>query len=183
MVDIRTNLLKNRPTLSEKDYRRERDMLRISVFSLVIVVVVVIAVSLWNFVLTRQLSQIDDQVRASTAEMEGYVEASTQQIYLKSRLKLITSFLQQRSVARESLQRVFSTTIPGTHVATVAFAADNLLSIQVASNSVSSLNSLLDYYQTDTGYFTQVVSEGIARSKDGTYQLSLVFTLPKEGAK
>lgn len=181
MADIRTNLLKNRPALSEKDYRRERSFLRISIVSLVVVVVVVLAVSIWNFVLTQQLSSLNSQVTSASKEMEGYVQASAQQIYLKSRLKLVTSFLQQRSVAREALQRVFTTSIPGTHIGTVAFATDNLLTIQIVSNSVSSLRAMLDYYQSDTGYFIQVVSEGISRTKDGSYQLTLDLTLPKGG--
>jgi hypothetical protein len=181
MVDIRTNLLKNRPTLSEKDYRQERNFLRASVFALIVVVVVVVAISLWNFVLSRQLSSLTSEVAASTKQMDGYVQASTQQIYLKTRLALITSFLQQRSTAREALQRVLSTSIPGTHIAAVAFATDNVLSIQVASDTAVALKGVLDYYQADTGYFTQVVSEGIARAKDGSYLLTLDLTLPKGG--
>ncbi len=181
MVDIHTNLLKNRPTLSEKDYRRERGFLRASVFALIMVVIVVLAISIWNFVLTRQLSSLTAQVTASSKQMEGYVQASTQQIYLKTRLQLITSFLQQRSTAREALQRVLSTNIPGTHITSVTFASDTLLAIQLSSDSVGSLKSLLDYYQADTGYFTQVVSEGISHAKDGSYLLTLDLTLPKGG--
>ena len=179
MVDIRTNLLKNRPTLSEKDYRRERNILRGSVFALIIVVVVVVAISLWNFVLSRQYTAISTQITSASKQMDGYVQATSQQIYLKSRLGLVTSFLGQRSTAREALQRVLSTNIPGTHVSSVAFATDNLLSIQISSDSVSTLKATLDYYQADTGYFTQVVSKGITRVKDGSFLLSLDLTLPK----
>lgn len=181
MVDIRTNLLRNRPTLSEKEYRRERTWLRASVFSLVIVVVIVVALSVWNIILSQKIASVEAQIQKSSTDMQGYVDAGAQQIYLKSRLQLIMSFLQQRTVAREALQRVFSTSIPGTHVSSVSFTSDNMLAIQITADSALAFKAVSDYYQADTGYFIQVVSNGVSRAKDGTYQLSLNLTLPKAG--
>lgn len=179
MVDIRTNLLKKRQTLSEKDYQKERTYLRWSIISFVVVVVVVISLSVWNFVLTRQLSTITSALTTSTKEMQGLVQASAQQVYLKSRLQLVTSFLSDRSLARESLQKIFTTSIEGTHISGVTFEGEDMLGVQYVSDTSTNLERLLSYYQGDTGYFTQVVSRGVSRSKDGKYQISLALTLPK----
>lgn len=179
MVDVRTNLLKKRETLSEKDYQKERSYLRWSMLGFVVVIVVVIALSVWNFVLTQRLSNVEGSLAASSKEMQGLVQASAQQVYLKSRLQLITSFLADRSLARESLQKVFSTNIEGTHISAVTFEGENILGLQYVASDSFTLEELLKYYQGDTGYFTQVVSRGLSRVKDGTYQLSLALTLPK----
>lgn len=180
MVDVRTNLLKNRQTLSEKDYQRERNFLRWSVFGLVVVVVLVVALSAWNLVLTNQVSKIDQETTAASKQMQGLVTASAQQVYLKSRLKLVTNFLAGRSLTREALQKILSTTIPNAHVAGLDFKSEAVIGVSYIANDANSLSGLLDYYQADTAYFTQVVSQGITRNKDGTYQMSLGLTLPKE---
>ena len=179
MVDIRTNLLKHRQTLSEKDYQRERQALRYSVMGMVVIVVIVMALAVWNFILSNQLSGIKTEVNNLNGRMQGLVTASAQQIYLKSRLKLVTGFLKDRSLVREGLQRVFSTSIPGTHIASVSFLSPTVMGLQIQADSVSALNSTLAYYQADSGYFTQVISRGLTRSKDGSYQMSLELTLPK----
>lgn len=180
MVDVQTNLLKNRQTLSEKDYQRERSYLRISVIGLVLVVVLVVAISIWNFVLSRKLAGIEGAMTKSSKEMQSLAQASAQQVYLKSRLNLITEFLSGRVVTRESLQKVFTVTIPGTHVVGVSFLDDSTLSVQYEASYSKPLSELLSYYQADTGYFTQVVSTGLTRSVEGSYQLSLVLGIPKE---
>lgn len=182
MVDVRTNLLKNRRTLSEKDYQKERDALRWSVVAMVVVVVIVIAFSVWNFVLTTRLSAIDKATKETSKQMQGLTKASTQQVYLKSRLQMVTNFLADRSLTRESLQKIFSTSIPGTSIVGVTFESDTILGVQYNSSTSTALKELLAYYTTDTGYFTQVVSRGLSRQKDGTYQMTLALTLPK-GAK
>lgn len=179
MVDVRTNLLKNRQTLSEKDYQRERTLLRWSVTAFVIVVVAALAISIWNLVLTRQLSGIEQSLTAASKEMQGLTQASARQVYLKSRLKLVTGFLSGRSTTREALQKILSIDIAGSHIAGLDFVNENTLGVQYVANSVESLNQLLAYYQTDNDYFTQAVSRGLARSLDGTYRLSLDLTLPK----
>jgi hypothetical protein len=179
MVDVRTNLLKNRQTLSEKDYQRERNLLRTAVVSLIVVVILAISLSVWNFVMVQKLAGINDGIANSTSQMKNLTMASAQQTYLKSRLKLVTGFLSGRSVARESLQKIFSTTITGAHVSAVTFENDTTLGVQYTSSSVSSLNEVLSYYSTDTLYFPQVISRGLFRQKDGTYQLSLALTMPK----
>lgn len=179
MVDVRTNLLKNRPTLSEKDYQRERNLLKGSVVSVVVVVVVVIAISVWNLVLTQKLSTIEKGLTESSKEMQGLTQASAQQVYLKSRLNLVTGFLNERSVARESLQKVFSTNIEGVNVSGVAFDSETVLSIEYSADSSTSLDKLISYYQGDTNYFTQAVTSGLTRSKDGRYQMNVDLTLPK----
>ncbi len=179
MVDVRTNLLKNRHTLSEKDYQRERQILKSSVITIVTIVVVVVAISVWNLVLTQKLSTIEKALTESSKEMQGLTTASAQQVYLKSRLNLVTGFLNERSVARESLQKVFSTDIAGVHVGAVAFESENVLSIEYQATSTASLDKLIAYYEKDTDYFTQVTTSGLTRSKDGVYQMNVNLTLPK----
>lgn len=179
MVDVRTNLLKNRHTLSEKEYQHERNLLKQSVITVVIVGVVVVAISVWNLVLTQKMSQIEKALTASSKEMQGLTQASAQQVYLKSRLNLVTGFLTERGVARESLQKVFSTDIEGVHVGGVSFESDKVLSIEYEANSTGALDKLIAYYEGDTGYFTQVTTSGLTRSKDGVYQMNVSLTLPK----
>lgn len=181
MVDIKTNLLKNRRTLSEKDYQKERDYLRWSVVGMIVVVLVTIAMSLWNFVLSSRLSSIDKALTTVSKEMQGLTKPSSQQVYLKSRLKLLTGFLAERSFTRESLQKIFSTTVPGSHISGLSFENETMLAVTYTSDSIFTLNDLLNYYQGDTGYFTQVVSRGLSRDIDGKYQMTLAMTLPKGG--
>ena len=116
MVNIKTNLLKNRQTLSEKDYQQERKLLRYSIFGLILVIIAIVSMSMWSLVLSRQLSGIETKLLSATKEMQGLTQASAQQVYLKSRLKLVTGFLADRSLTRESLQKIFATSITGTHM-------------------------------------------------------------------
>lgn len=183
MVNVTTNLLKNRRTLSEKDYQRERTSLRYSVIGLIVVVVVVISLSAWNLFLATRLSGIESGIKSASAEMEGLVQANAQQVYLKSRLSLITDFLSSRGTTRESLQKVLSTEIPGTHISGVAFVDETTLAVSYAADESAALTNLLNYYQADTEYFTQVVSTGLSRAKEGGYQLSLALSLPKGDTK
>ncbi|MFH1244691.1 MAG: hypothetical protein V1487_03960 [bacterium] len=179
MVDIRINLLKNRATLSEGEYRKEREALRKAVYGLVVVVVVVMALSLWNLVLTARLKNIEAEITESSQAMQGLVQASASQIYLKSRLKLITSFLNERSLMRESLQKVLSNDTPGTHISKTTFVGENILRIQVSADNSTAVTEVLKYYQENNAYFIQVVSQGISRTKDGNYQLSLDLMIPR----
>jgi len=179
MVDVRTNLLKNRRTLSEKDYQYERGLLKVSVISIVVIGVVVIAISVWNLVLTQKLSRIEKALTETSKTMQGFTLASAQQIYLKSRLNLVTGFLNERGVARQSLQKVFSTNIVGTHVGGVVFESESVLSIEYEADSSRALDKLIAYYEKDTEYFTQAITSGITRSKEGHYQMNVNLTLPQ----
>lgn len=182
MVNLHVNLLKNRPTLSEKDYRREQTIFRLTVLSLVVVVFVTAALSIWNFLLSRKLGTIESSITKTSGEMKGLAEANAQQVYLKSRLKLISSFLDERSVSRESMQRVFSLAIPGATISAMSFISETVIGVQVVAQNIQTLNEVVTYYQTDSSFFSQVVSRGISRGKGGTYQLELEFTIPKGGA-
>lgn len=181
MVDVRTNLLKGRQTLSEKDYQREQTYLRSSISAMIVVVVGVVALSLWNFILSRQLSGIEQKIASASADMQGLSAASAKQIYLKSRLNLVTGFLNDRSDTREALQKILATNIPNTHIAGLDFIDEVTLGVQYVSDDIEALSQLLAYYQADTNYYTQAVSRGLTRDKNAGYQLSLVLTLPKKG--
>ena len=119
MAAIGINLLKNRRVLSEKAYQRERMLLRYSVFGIVIVAVLTIALSVVNIVLSMKLSSLDSTITKASSAMAGLTKASAQQVYLKSRLQLVSSYLDNRSTARTALQQIFSLstatiTIPNT---------------------------------------------------------------------
>lgn len=182
MVDIKTNLLKNRRSLSEKDYQKERSYLQKAVISLVVVMIVVVALSVWNLVLTSKLSNIEDSLKAANKEVQGLTQASAEQIYLKSRLGLVTGFLSSRAESRQSLEKVLSTDIPGTHISTLAFEDEMTLAVAYEASSSADLNKLLSYYEADNGYFTQVVSRGITKSEGAIYSINMTLKLPK-GAK
>lgn len=180
---IAVNLLKNRRTLSEKEYQREQQLLRIAVLSLVVTLFITIALSIWNYLLSSRLGSIETAITRSSKDMQGLTAANAQQVYLKSRLKLITTFLDDRTVSRESIQRVFSLNIPGATITSTTFLTDNVIAIQVSSNSVAVLNKVIAYYQTDSSYFMQVVSRGLSRGKDGSYDLQLELTIPNTNTK
>lgn len=182
MVNIKINLLKNRPALSEREYQREHNVLRWSLVALVMIVLGVVALSLWKVVLVRNLTEVETEMAAASRDIQGLVQANASQIYLKSRLKLITAYLTERTVIRESLQKVLANDVAGTHVDGASFIEDNLLRIQVAAGTNEALEEALKYYQASGASFVQVVSRGITRSRDGQYQLTLDLTLPV-GAK
>lgn len=179
MVDVRTNLLKYRHVLSEKDYQKEQNFLRLSISAMIIVVLVVIALSAWSYVLTGRLSKIEQSLTTTSKDLQNYSQASAQQIYLKSRLQLVTNFLENRSLTRESLQKILSTEFPGTHISSLDFKDETTLSVVYSMRDVASLDKLISYYSMDTSYYTQVVSNGLSRVRDGSYTLSLLLTLPK----
>lgn len=176
---VTINLIKNRHTLSEVEYQRERKYYRYATIGLVVAVVVTVAVSIWQFVLTRELKGLEESIGNSTKELAGLADANAKQIYLKSRLKLITSFLDDRSVARQALQRVFSITIPGVSVSGANFESESVLSIQITASDVISLSQFLDYLTNDNDFFIQSVSRGISRLQDGKYQMNVSLTIPK----
>ena len=158
MVDVRTNLLKNRRTLSEKDYQKERSLLQKSVVGIVVAAVIVVSLSVWNLFLANKLSGIETAVTAASKELQGLSQASAQQIYLKSRLNLVTGFLGERTDARESLQKILAINVGGSHLSGLSFENESMLGVEYVSTNITALNDLLKYYQSDTGYFTQVVS-------------------------
>jgi hypothetical protein len=179
MSAMKINLLKNRKVLSEKDYLQEQVLLRYSVVTLTVIVVVTVAVSIWNLFLSTRLSGIEKSIATSSSKLQGLTDANARQVYLKSRLQLITDFLDKRGIAREALQRIYSLNIPGATVTAVMFASDTVVSIQVSSRSQASLNDVIAYYQKDSEFFTQVVSRGVSLGTDGAYDIRLDLTIPK----
>lgn len=179
MVDIRTNLLKHSSTLSEKDFLQEQALLRVATGAVVTAIIAVVVLSIWNYLVTGQLSQVEAEIVATTEEMQGLVLANTAQVYLKNRLSLVTNFLDEREVTREAMQKLLSTEIPGTHVAGVEFEGETILNVSYVSANSESLAALLKYYEEENQYFTQATSNGITRSKDGNYQVSLTLLIPK----
>lgn len=178
---ISINLLKDKHALTEKQYQLEKLYLRYSVVALVIMVVLTLALSSWALFLSLKLKGVEDKITNSTKELANLTEANAEQLYLKSRLVLITSFLDNRSVQREALQKIFSQTIPGVVVSAVGFEGDNKLAVQMTADNANSLGEVLLVYGKSTDFFVQTVGRGITKGQDGSYQLQLSLTIPKEG--
>lgn len=176
---ISINLLKNRHTLSEKEYKQEQSYFRYAMMATVLVVVITLAVSIWQFILTRQLDKVEQEITQSTSQMQTLSEANARQIYLKSRLRLITAFLDDRAVSRQALQSVFSIDLPDVIISGASFESDDVLKIQATARSVESFNALTEYVASGNDFFIQVVSEGVNRLQDGSYQMNLLLTIPK----
>ncbi len=182
MVDLHVNLLKNQPTLSEAEYNRERKILGGSVVGAIVVGGLVVALSIWNLVMTSRIAKVQSEITRANQDMQDLTQASASQIYLKSRLKLITGYLSNRSTIRESLQQVLDTGVAGTYVSSANFVGDNVIEVQVTADTSADLRELITYYQENNTYFTNVVSKGISRVKDGTYQITLELGIPKGGS-
>ena len=176
---VNVNLIKNRHSISEVEYQKERSMFKASITAAVVVVVVTLAVSIWQFMLTLTLNKIEKEIAASSSDLQSLSEASAMQIYLKSRLNLITSFLDDRSVSREAMQKIFAIDIPGVTISGLSFESDSTISLKATSTSVIALSQLVDYISTKNDFFIQVVSQGLSRSDDGSYQMNLLLTIPK----
>lgn len=175
---MKVNLLKNRRVLSEKDYLREKQLLQYSVIGLVLVVLVTISLALWNFVLSQKLKSIEEEITRSSTQMQGLSEANAEQVYVKNRLSLIGSFLDDQAIARESLQKVLALSLPGVTFGGMSFESNNEILVTVSADSQPALRDALAYYQQKDGYFPQVVSQGVSRNKEGRYEMKLVLTLP-----
>ena len=177
---ISINLLKNRYTLSEKEYLRERKIFFYVIVASAVLAVITVAISFWQLVLTRRVSGLEQKIAEDTEQLAMLTEASAKQIYLKSRLKYISSFLEGRSVAREAIQHVFSLSIPVISVTSTTFSSVTEMLVQVSSDNASTLGEAIKYFSEDTRFFLQAVSRGISRTEDGSYRMELVLTVPKE---
>ncbi len=178
-VGMRINLLKNRHVLTEKDYLKERQFLKFSILGLLVVVVITVAAAGWNIMLSRKLKGIEDSMTKLSSQMQALSGANAEQVYVKSRLKLIGNFLNEQSVARESLQQVLVLSLPGVTIGGLSFEEENEISVTVTADSQKALTDVVDFYKAKDGYFSQVVSDGVNRNKDGGYDLKLRLTLPK----
>lgn len=180
---MRVNLLKNRRVLSEKDYLREKKFLQGSVIGLVVVVIITVAMALWNFFLSQKLKGIEEEIAKASSQMQGLTEANAEQVYVKNRLGLIGNFLDDQAVARESLQNVLALSLPGVAIGGMSFESENEITVTVNAESQSALKEALAYYKQADGFFPQVVSTGVSRNKEGRYEMKLTLTLPVKDGK
>lgn len=177
---IAINLLKDKYSLSEKDYQKEKQYLQYSAVMFAFIFVVSTSMGLWSLFLSRRLSLAEADISRATAELANLADANAQQIYLKSRLNLITSFLSGRSVEREAMQKVFSIDIPGVVVSGAGFEGENTIRMQLTASNVESFAQAVDYLSKSSSFFTQVVSSGISRTQDSKYQMQILLTIPKK---
>lgn len=178
-MPVKINLLKNRHTLTEKEYQQEQKYYRYSIMVITVSVVVALILSGWQFILTRNLNSLEKQFAQYTKDLQGLAQANAKQLYLKSRLKLISNFMTERSVSRQALQKIFSLDLPGVSVSSATFEGDNTLHIQATAKDVIVFGQMVEYFSKDSGFFLQVVSKGVSRLEDGAYQMDLLLTLPK----
>lgn len=176
---MKINLLKDRRVLTEKEYTQERNVLRWSAVALSIVTVLGIAVFLWNMILSGRLSTIESSITKASKELSGLAEANAEQIYIKNRLQLISGFLAERQVAREALQQVLTLTIPGVTIGGISTDEDGEIVVSVLADNLDALNSTINYYKGQNSFFTQSVSRGITRDKDGKYTMNVGLQIPK----
>lgn len=175
---MRINLLKNRRVLSEKDYIREKQFLRLATTGMLIVVVITIAMAIWNFTLSRRLASIEGEIAQANTQMAGLANANAEQLYVKNRLSLIGNFLNEQEVAREGLQQVLALSIPGVTISGLTFESATEVAVVVAASSQSALAEVVAYYEQKDGYFPQIITRGLSRNKDGLYEMQLLLTLP-----
>lgn len=176
---MRINLLKNHRALSEKEYFREKKIAQYSMLGLLVIVIITVAMAIWNFVLAQRLSGIEKSIAKANTQMQGLAEANVEQVYVKNRLKLIGNFMDAQTVAREALQQVLALSLPGVTIGAITFTKDDEIDVVVAAATQQALEESLKYYQQTDGFFTQVVSNGISKVKTGTYEMRLALTLPK----
>lgn len=175
---ISINLLKDKYALSEKDYQREKQYLHYGVVLFVAVTVVTLSLGLWTLFLSNKLAGIENSIAASTAELASLTDANAEQLYLKSRLQLITSFLDNRTIEREALQKIFSMSIPGVVISAVGFESDRSLLVQMTATDAQALARTLSTFSESTNFFVQVVGRGVTKAQDGSYQMQVVLTVP-----
>lgn len=180
---MRVNLLKNRRVLSERDYLREKKFLQGSVIGLLVIVFLTVAMAIWNFALSQKLSGIESEITQASSQLQGLTEANAEQVYVKNRLELIGNFLDDQAVARESLQKVLALSLPGVSIGGMSFESESEIVVTVSSDSQEALAAALAYYQTKEGYFPQVVSRGVSKNTNGSYDLKLLLTLPTQDKK
>jgi len=176
---MKINLLKDRRVLTEKEYNQERLILRYSAIVLSITTVIGVAIFLWNFILANRLVAIESSITEASKELSELAEANAEQIYIKNRLQLISGFLAERQIARESLQQVLTLTIPGVTISGISTDEDGEIVVNVTADNLAALSSSIDYYKKDSDFFTQAVNRGITRDKDGKYMMNVGLTIPK----
>jgi len=178
MASMKINLLKDHHVLSEREYSRERSLLRYSVVGLVVLLFLMMAVFFWNFILANKLSGIESSITMASNQLKGLAEANAQQLYVKNRLSLISDFLADRAVSREALQQILTLQIEGVTIGGITYVGDNEVSVTVQANNAEILGRAIEYYKTENGFFPQVVAKGISLQKDGKYEMILILTIP-----
>lgn len=175
---MKINLLKDRRVLTEKEYTRERNILRQAIVILAVTLVVTIAITMWYLMLAKRLSDIESSIAKSSKELSGLAQANAEQIYIKNRLQLISGFLTDRKVAREALQQVLSLSIPGVTIGGISTEDDGTIIVGVKADNIEALSSAIAYYKTENNFFTQAVNRGIIRDKYGVYTMNVGLQVP-----
>ena len=172
------NLLKKNRVLTEKQYQIERKVLTLGVLFFCMTVLTLGMSFSWQVIVSAQTKKIDKQIADLTVQNDKLKVASAQQIFIKSRLKLIGDFVHSRAQIRESLQRVFALGTDGVTISSASFEDKNALHIQALAENIRSFDNFYKYLEQDNGFFVQVVNRGSTASVDGKYNLDLSLSLP-----
>jgi Tfp pilus assembly protein PilN len=172
------NLLKKTRVLTEKQYQIERKALIIGVMSFCMIILTLGMTFAWQVIVSAQVKNIDSQIAELTAQNEKLKVANTQQIFIKSRLKLIGDFMSSRAQIREALQRVFALGSEGVTVSSASFTDKNALRIQATADTLANFDTFYNYLEQDNGFFVSIVNKGSSASNEGKYNLDLTLALP-----
>ena len=133
-MKLQVNLLKKSRVLSEKQYQLERKIFVTSIISFVTIICITIAVFAWQIFVTSSVKAIDKSIKNAESQLSTMQTATVQQLYAKSRLKLVSGLFAGRATTREALQRVLSLSLPGVTVSSIMFEQDDLLKISVTAD-------------------------------------------------
>ncbi len=178
-MDLKINLLKKRRAISEKEYLRERKMFVfaltgfLGLFLLMSVFFGLEMFDLWK------LKKTKNRVAKAESRLSELQLVTKGQLYLRSRLNLVKDFLDSRVKGREAVERVFSLNLPGVVVSGVSFTDNQVLEVRLRAKSVSALDEAFQWLKNDN-FFLQVVNRGVSRMENGSYDMQLELTMPKD---
>lgn len=175
---VSVNLLKKTRVLTEKQYQIERKVLILGVMAFCMVILTLAMTFAWQVIVSAQVKKIDKEIAELTIQNDKLKVANAQQIFIKSRLKLIGDFVSGRAQIREALQRVFALGTAGVTIAIASFTDKNALRIQATADTIGSFDEFYRYLEQDNGFFVRVVNRGTSGSVEGIYSIDLELTLP-----
>jgi hypothetical protein len=175
---LKINLLKKTRILSEAQYKLESRIFLGSLSVLGIILLLAMGLFSWQYFVSARLNNLENRIAQANGQLKGLETANVQQLYIKSRLQLVSSFLESRAETREALQRVFAIPIDGVNVSAINFETEQVLAMQMSANSIVSFDKAYEFLENDRDFFRQIVNKGVSRGQDGVYIISLELTLP-----
>ena len=180
---LQINLLKSHRVLSEKDYIKEYSIFKLAIVSLIVAIIVVLSLGAWNWIVTRELLDVEKAITAASNQIKGLAKANAEHVYVKSRLNLVNKFMDEQEITRESLQQVLSIQIPGLAVGGIIFEDDKTIKLTMIARDQVALSQAIDHYKKNEQYFSQVSVESLSRDANGRYEMTVKLLMPQTGDK